>query len=100
MDLQNKKFVSFRPASYSKYVFMDKWVQQETNVTYHVGHTNQSSTWYYNEIREKLISAVRKRISTTERPIACLLSGGLDSSLITSIVSSFMGYKGEKIRNL
>ncbi|XP_065893700.1 asparagine synthetase [glutamine-hydrolyzing]-like, partial [Dysidea avara] len=76
---------------------MDKWVQQETNVTYHVGHTNQSSTWYYNEIREKLISAVRKRISTTERPIACLLSGGLDSSLITSIVSSFMDTKEKKL---
>ena len=95
--LTKQEICQFRPASYSKYVFMDKWVQQETNVTYHVGHTNQSSTWYYNEIREKLISAVRKRISTTERPIACLLSGGLDSSLITSIVSSFMDTKEKKL---
>ena len=36
-----------------------------------------------------LSSAVYKRCSTTERPIACLLSGGLDSSLITALVNNF-----------
>ena len=41
---------------------------------------------YYN-INNYLTSAVVKRIHTSDRPIACLLSGGLDSSLITSIVS-------------
>jgi len=41
---------------------------------------------YYN-INKYLTSAVVKRIHTSDRPIACLLSGGLDSSLITSIVS-------------
>ena len=34
-----------------------------------------------------LMSAVKKRVETTERPIACLLSGGLDSSLICSLVN-------------
>lgn len=38
-------------------------------------------------IRETLTESVRKRVLTTDRPIACLLSGGLDSSLITSIVN-------------
>jgi len=39
-------------------------------------------------VRQQFIQAVRKRvIGTTERPIACLLSGGLDSSLVTAIVS-------------
>ncbi len=37
-------------------------------------------------IRETLIAAVRKRVDNTDREIACLLSGGLDSSLITSLV--------------
>ena len=42
---------------------------------------------YYN-ICSKLINAVKKRIiGTTDRPIACLLSGGLDSSIIAAIVS-------------
>lgn len=36
-----------------------------------------------------LSKAVQKRVLTTERPIACLLSGGLDSSLITSLVNHY-----------
>ncbi len=40
-------------------------------------------------IQKHLIDAVEKRCSTTERPIACLLSGGLDSSLITALVSEY-----------
>lgn len=39
-------------------------------------------------IRQKFEQAVIKRvIGTSDRPIACLLSGGLDSSLVASIVS-------------
>jgi asparagine synthase (glutamine-hydrolysing) len=38
----------------------------------------------------QLNQAVKKRvIGTTERPIACLLSGGLDSSLITAMVNKY-----------
>lgn len=44
----------------------------------------------YFELCDKLIYAVKKRvIGTTDRPIACLLSGGLDSSLIAALVSKF-----------
>jgi asparagine synthase (glutamine-hydrolysing) len=44
----------------------------------------------YFELCNKLISAVKKRvIGTTDRPVACLLSGGLDSSLIAALVSKF-----------
>jgi asparagine synthase (glutamine-hydrolysing) len=39
-----------------------------------------------NNLYRQLYSAVKKRYLSTERPIACLLSGGLDSSLIASIV--------------
>jgi asparagine synthase (glutamine-hydrolysing) len=49
---------------------------------------------YYNlnELNHLIVdyitSAVRKRVTgTTERPIACLLSGGLDSSLIAALVN-------------
>jgi asparagine synthase (glutamine-hydrolysing) len=38
-------------------------------------------------IRTFVCDAVRKRCITTERPVACLLSGGLDSSLIAALVS-------------
>lgn len=37
-------------------------------------------------IQTHLINAVKKRYLNSERPIACLLSGGLDSSLITALV--------------
>lgn len=37
-------------------------------------------------IKKNLMAAVKKRFFTTDRPIACLLSGGLDSSLITALV--------------
>jgi len=37
-------------------------------------------------IHLNLVNAVTKRYLATERPIACLLSGGLDSSLIAAIV--------------
>jgi len=43
----------------------------------------------YNLLYYSLKDAVEKRvIGTTDRPIACLLSGGLDSSLITALVSN------------
>jgi len=43
--------------------------------------------WVINGIQSHIIDAVRKRCLTTDRPIACLLSGGLDSSLITALVN-------------
>ena len=49
---------------------------------------------YCSIIRNTLIASVRKRL-LTDRPIACLLSGGLDSSLITSIVTKLLDKKIE-----
>ena len=45
---------------------------------------------YFNRIRWNLLKAVKKRVLTTERPIACLLSGGLDSSLISMSVKKYI----------
>jgi len=38
-------------------------------------------------IHDSLVAAVKKRVDNTDREIACLLSGGLDSSLICAIVA-------------
>lgn len=43
------------------------------------------------ELFHKLEMAIWKRFTTTERPIACLLSGGLDSSLVAALVSKLAG---------
>lgn len=40
-------------------------------------------------INTKLRSAVYKRCENTDRPVACLLSGGLDSSLICALVCEY-----------
>jgi len=56
------------------------------------GVLNSSSEFMYYTIWKMLSNAVKKRvIGTTERPIACLLSGGLDSSLITALVKRYYG---------
>lgn len=44
----------------------------------------------FNQINEKLTESVVKRLMS-DQPIGCLLSGGLDSSLVTSIVSRYVG---------
>ena len=53
----------------------------------------QGKNRYILSIRDNLIAAVKKRIDNTDREIACLLSGGLDSSLITALVAKFHGTK-------
>jgi len=44
---------------------------------------------YYDMIYKSLYDAVKKRVDNTDREICCLLSGGLDSSLITALVSKY-----------
>ena len=49
----------------------------------------------YKQIQYYLSNAVEKRCITTERPVACLLSGGLDSSLITALVNEYYKKTGK-----
>jgi len=56
---------------------------------YSTNESNEEYTVYLPDISAELESAVNKRCCATERPIACLLSGGLDSSLITALVNNY-----------
>lgn len=86
-EVYNERYfsLSFSPVDYNYYF---------NNVTGNNSeeYVNANHTLYISQcktsIRNTLIQAVKKRVLTTDRPIACLLSGGLDSSLITSIVLS------------
>lgn len=44
---------------------------------------------FFSHVSKFLDTAVIKRCMTTERPVACLLSGGLDSSLIAALVANY-----------
>ena len=100
----------FTPGTYSEFEISNKamssWKVVKENVVYHtpsfsyqsnLNHSlkyqdiilNKNIIHYCKHIKKKLIEAVNKRCLTTERPIACLLSGGLDSSLITALVNEY-----------
>jgi asparagine synthase (glutamine-hydrolysing) len=91
----------FIPGTYSIYILpaivSSYWKLKEKNVKYHTsGFSYQTRKSISNEInyiisniQTYLVTAVEKRCNTTERPIACLLSGGLDSSLIAALVSEY-----------
>ena len=86
----------FQPGSYQMIhynIHTELWGLTE-NVRYH--STSTFSNFgvspvvdVYKNIQFYLQNAVNKRCLATERPIACLLSGGLDSSLITALVNEY-----------
>jgi len=99
----NLKINHFKPSTYTTIkIFKNKLINDVNidviNTNYNIININ-SRTFLYNmneyerkldEIYDLLKLAVFKRCETTERPIACLLSGGLDSSLIAALVSLYM----------
>ena len=108
-DFQNNSSIEhLLPGTYQVYTqsyqVSSFWKLEEKMVRYHIPSiiTTQYSSFDYQEqsnllgsmIRSTLKGAVEKRCLTTERPIACLLSGGLDSSLITALVNDFHIKKG------
>ena len=91
----------FEPGTYTSFklphTVSPKWIIDVKNRRYHsIGFTSciYSSQMDIDEICDKirnlLYSAVTKRVDTTERRIACLLSGGLDSSIITALVRNVL----------
>ena len=110
LDDDNYFIEQFRPGTYTHYTMIHKvcanWRLVEKYISYHqTGFTSCSSLndsisidYVYQKIQHFLINAVEKRCFTTDRPIACLLSGGLDSSLITSLVNEYC--KKNNMKNL
>lgn len=98
---QKSDIYHFAPGSYSVFelphIVSPQWKclynKKYSQITFSTLDHDVDSIEYYQDIfkniRELLKAAVYKRCSTSDRPIACLLSGGLDSSLITSLVSKY-----------
>jgi asparagine synthase (glutamine-hydrolysing) len=96
IDPTKAYITQFTPGTYSKYVIQNKvlsnWSPILENIKYHepvfsLISSNNNAERITRGIQHYLIQSVQKRYITTERPIACLLSGGLDSSLITSLIN-------------
>jgi asparagine synthase (glutamine-hydrolysing) len=97
----------FEPGTYSIFQYgskvQSKWEQIVHNKPYFIAtfpftkliceHNDE----LFTSISKGLNDAVIKRCDTTERPVACLLSGGLDSSLIAALVSNYFREKGKQI---
>jgi asparagine synthase (glutamine-hydrolysing) len=86
----------FTPGTYSKYIIqnkvLSKWTPVLENFKYHeptfsLISLNNNEERITRGIQHYLVQSVQKRYLNTERPIACLLSGGLDSSLITALIN-------------
>jgi len=94
------EIVHFQPGTYSLFLLPFRvspvWETTISNKVYHtLGFTSCITSIHLSEkeimftIKKLLTASVKKRVLNTDRPIACLLSGGLDSSLITALVNSF-----------
>ena len=96
------KIKQFTPGTYSVFnlsnLVYSEWDAVKENIPYFIPTFPYSSHSFYkidsmNEIYKSvsyyLNEAVIKRCNTTERPIACLLSGGLDSSLVAALTNHF-----------
>ena len=91
----NLEYLQFLPGTYSKftksYMVNSLWKKEIENRKYFTlpinNLLNENKTVYYENIAKYLDEAVKKRVvGTSDREIGCLLSGGLDSSLITALV--------------
>ena len=90
----NSKIEFYPPGSFS--IYYPKKKKINTYSYYHfyypppthiMNDTNEINI--INNIKELLYQSVKKRL-ISERPIGCLLSGGLDSSIITSIICKIL----------
>lgn len=90
-----------KPGSYTMYrhngLMFDKYLTHSFyNIrdTYQLTYTKQE----YMKLAYNLFEqAVMKRITTSERPICCLLSGGLDSSLVCAFASRYYQSQGKQL---
>jgi len=103
----NKLYINqFEPGCYSLYKLsltvtpvwsLDRNYVKYFNTSFYsnsIFSEEQNMNEYFKNIRNLLVSSVFKRCSNTERPVACLLSGGLDSSIIASLVSLYNTING------
>jgi asparagine synthase (glutamine-hydrolysing) len=100
VSVTDEKIEQFKPGSFCCFDFSgSNIIKNETQPFFYFPFATRKEITHFSEyemykylrvIKTALQDAVKKRVDSTDRPIACLLSGGLDSSLITALVASFV----------
>jgi asparagine synthase (glutamine-hydrolysing) len=98
-DYSEKNIIHFKPGTYSIFSYINKnFIIDSEFIPYYFLSYSRNAYCYdididikliYRNIQKHLLDSVYARCLITERPIACLLSGGLDSSLITALVNHY-----------
>jgi asparagine synthase (glutamine-hydrolysing) len=105
-NTSNYRLEQFEPGTYSVFEYENNWHPKFENKKYFIpSFSHTRLTYNISDIKDEffintsqyLNAAVIKRCNTTERPVACLLSGGLDSSLIAALVSNYFKRKDKQI---
>jgi|694.fasta_scaffold75725_2 asparagine synthase (glutamine-hydrolysing) len=93
LDIDIEEF----PPGYLHYYELDefekiKYIEYNFRTVYDVQPINNvTDTHLLSQIKYALINSVKRRLSA-DRPLAFLLSGGIDSSLVASIAAKILGY--------
>jgi len=94
-NLSSKVSSNWEPFKENIAYYLPTFSFNENMVPYNIHNSRSKLDAIHSTLSQSLQAAVYKRCLTTERPIACLLSGGLDSSLISALVSKF--YKDNQL---
>lgn len=96
--LTNANVKQFEPGTYKQFFYNDGLMVTHMHYNFksellftkgkQLNNDNMAAVCF--NVNKYLNEAVKMRVDNTDRPVACLLSGGLDSSLITALVAKYV----------
>tara|TARA_Y100000591_G_scaffold332551_1_gene370315 strand:+ start:745 stop:2436 length:1692 start_codon:yes stop_codon:yes gene_type:complete len=92
---RKKLIQNFLPGNYMILSNLDSKITCYLNKYHSLPYSNNLNQTFDNQLSREIFdnfsNAIKKRvISTTDRPIGCLLSGGLDSSIVAAFVNYYI----------